>query len=277
LGGGVAAPTKDHFIIRYSAFDIRCSFCYFRIKLEFFMLLEIENLRVAYGPIEALQGISLQVEEGEIVTLIGANGAGKSTTLMSIMRLPPPEAPTVLSGRLQFDGQDLLPFPPHQVVSRLGLALVPEGRRIFGNLTVWENLKIAAFGSKDSRQIQRQARHAFELFPRLEERQNQMADTLSGGEQQMLAVARALMTGGKMLLLDEPSMGLAPLLMYDLFRVLKEINRQGTTILLVEQNARIALKYSHRAYVLEAGRIVLSGPAPELAKNEEVKKAYLGE
>ena len=241
------------------------------------MLLEIENLRVAYGPIEALQGISLQVEEGEIVTLIGANGAGKSTTLMSIMRLPPPEAPTVLSGRIQFDGQDLLPVPPHQVVSRLGLALVPEGRRIFGNLTVWENLKIAAFGIRDSKKIQQKASRAFELFPRLEERQNQMADTLSGGEQQMLAVARALMTGGKMLLLDEPSMGLAPFLMYDLFRVLKEINRQGTTILLVEQNARIALKYSHRAYVLEAGRIVLSGPAPELAINEEVKKAYLGE
>jgi branched-chain amino acid transport system ATP-binding protein len=241
------------------------------------MLLEIENLRVAYGPIEALQGISIQVEEGEIVTLIGANGAGKSTTLMSIMRLPPPEAPTVLSGRIHFDGEDLLPFPPHQVVSRLGLALVPEGRRIFGNLTVWENLKIAAFGIKESRKIQQKAQRAFELFPRLEERQNQMADTLSGGEQQMLAVARALMTGGKMLLLDEPSMGLAPLLMYDLFQVLKEINRQGTTILLVEQNARIALKYSHRAYVLEAGRIVLSGPAPELAKNEVVKKAYLGE
>jgi branched-chain amino acid transport system ATP-binding protein len=209
------------------------------------MLLQIENLKVAYGPIEALQGISLKVEEGEIVTLIGANGAGKSTTLMSIMRLPPPEAPTVLSGRLRFDGQ--------------------------------ENLKIAAFGIKDSRKIQEKAHRAFELFPRLEERRNQMADTLSGGEQQMLAVARALMTGGKMLLLDEPSMGLAPFLMYDLFRVLKEINRQGTTILLVEQNARIALKYSHRAYVLEAGRIVLSGPAPELAKNEEVKKAYLGE
>jgi branched-chain amino acid transport system ATP-binding protein len=241
------------------------------------VLLEIKELRVAYGPIEALQGISLQVAEGEIVTLIGANGAGKSTTLMSIMRLPPPEAPLHLSGSMRFDGQDLLSYPPHQVVSRLGLALVPEGRRIFGNLTVWENLKIAAFGIKDSRQIQQKSRRAFELFPRLEERKSQMADTLSGGEQQMLAVARALMTGGKMLLLDEPSMGLAPFLMYDLFQVLKEINRQGTTILLVEQNARIALKYSHRAYVLEAGQIVLEGAAPELAKNDRVKKAYLGE
>jgi branched-chain amino acid transport system ATP-binding protein len=241
------------------------------------VLLEIENLKVAYGPIEALHGISLQVAEGEIVTLIGANGAGKSTTLLSLMRLPPPEAPSFLSGRLLFDGRDLTAFAPHQVVSRLGLALVPEGRRIFGNLTVWENLKIAAYGLSDSRQIGRKARRIFELFPRLEERKNQMADTLSGGEQQMLAVARALMTGGRMLLLDEPSMGLAPLLMYDLFRVLQEINRQGTTILLVEQNARIALKYAHRAYVLEAGYIVLEGPAGELASDAQVKQAYLGE
>jgi branched-chain amino acid transport system ATP-binding protein len=241
------------------------------------VLLEIENLKVAYGPIEALHGISLQVAEGEIVTLIGANGAGKSTTLLSLMRLPPPEAPTYLSGRLLFDGRDLIPVPPHQVVSRLGLALVPEGRRIFGNLTVWENLKIAAYGVSDSRQIGQKAKRIFELFPRLEERKGQMADTLSGGEQQMLAVARALMTGGRMLLLDEPSMGLAPFLMYDLFRVLQEINRQGTTILLVEQNARIALKYSHRAYVLEAGHIVLEGPAGELASDAQVKKAYLGE
>jgi branched-chain amino acid transport system ATP-binding protein len=241
------------------------------------VLLEIENLKVAYGPIEALHGISLQVAEGEIVTLIGANGAGKSTTLLSLMRLPPPEAPTYLSGTMLFDGRDLIPFPPHQVVSRLGLSLVPEGRRIFGNLTVWENLKIAAYGVSDSRQFGQKAKRIFELFPRLEERKNQMADTLSGGEQQMLAVARALMTGGRMLLLDEPSMGLAPFLMYDLFRVLQEINRQGTTILLVEQNARIALKYSHRAYVLETGNIVLEGPAAELASNEQVKKAYLGE
>jgi branched-chain amino acid transport system ATP-binding protein len=241
------------------------------------VLLEIENLKVAYGPIEALHGISLQVAEGEIVTLIGANGAGKSTTLLSLMRLPPPEAPTYLSGTMLFDGRDLIPFPPHQVVSRLGLSLVPEGRRIFGNLTVWENLKIAAYGVSDSRQIGQKAKRIFALFPRLEERRNQMADTLSGGEQQMLAVARALMTGGRMLLLDEPSMGLAPFLMYDLFRVLQEINRQGTTILLVEQNARIALKYSHRAYVLETGNIVLEGPAAELAANEQIKKAYLGE
>lgn len=240
------------------------------------MLLRIENLRVAYGPIEALQGISLQVEEGEIVTLIGANGAGKSTTLMSIMRLPPPEAPTVLSGRIQFDGQDLLPFPPHQVVSRLGLALVPEGRRIFGNLTVWENLRLAAYARKDKQEIQKNSRRIFELFPKLEERKDQMAETLSGGEQQMLAVARAMMNPGKLMLLDEPSMGLAPLLMYDLFRVLKELNRRGTTIFLVEQNARQALKYAHRGYVLETGNIVLEGTAEELKKDEKVKNAYLG-
>jgi branched-chain amino acid transport system ATP-binding protein len=241
------------------------------------MLLEIENLQVAYGPIEVLHKISLQVEEGEIVTLIGANGAGKSTTLMSIMRLPPPEAPNYLSGSMVFAGQNLIRLAPHQVVSRLGLALVPEGRRIFGNLTVWENLKLAAFGFRDSRLIHRKAKKIFELFPRLEERKNQTADTLSGGEQQMLAVARALMTGGRMMLLDEPSMGLAPFLMYELFKVLQEINRQGTTILLVEQNARIALKYAHRAYVLETGNIVLEGTARDLSSDEQVKKAYLGE
>ncbi len=206
------------------------------------MLLSVENLRVAYGPIEALHGISFQVEEGEIVTLIGANGAGKSTTLMSLMRLPPPEAPILLSGRMFFEGQDLALFPPHDVVNRLGISLVPEGRRIFGNLTVWENLRLAAYARKDKQEIQKNSRRIFELFPKLEERKDQMAETLSGGEQQMLAVARAMMNPGKLMLLDEPSMGLAPFLMYDLFRVLKELNRRGTTIFLVEQNARIGLK-----------------------------------
>jgi branched-chain amino acid transport system ATP-binding protein len=241
------------------------------------MLLKIENLKVAYGPIEVLHGITLQAAEGEIVTLIGANGAGKSTTLMSIMRLPPPEAPTLLSGKIVFSGNDLAQFPPHQVVSRLGLSLVPEGRRIFGNLTVWENLKIAAYGMPDAARLHRKAGRIFELFPRLRERKTQMADTLSGGEQQMLAVARAMMTGGKMMLLDEPSMGLAPFLMYELFRVLQEINREGKTILLVEQNARIALKYSHRAYVLETGNIILEGEARALSRDEKIQKAYLGE
>jgi branched-chain amino acid transport system ATP-binding protein len=240
------------------------------------MLLSVENLSVAYGPIQALHEVSFAVGEGEIVTLIGANGAGKSTILMSLMRLPPPEAPRVLSGRMVFQGQDLVSYPPHEVVSKLGLSLVPEGRRIFGNLTVWENLKLAAYGQKDHKHLLKDSRHIFELFPKLEERKNQMADTLSGGEQQMLAVARAMMIPGPMMLLDEPSMGLAPFLMYDLFRVLKELNRQGTTILLVEQNARLALKYAHRGYVLEAGRIVLEGRAEDLARDEKVKSAYLG-
>ena len=240
------------------------------------MLLSIEDLHVGYGPIEALHGITFNVKEREIVTLIGANGAGKSTTLMSIMRLPPPEAPTYRSGKMIFEGQDLIPFPPHHVVSRLGISLVPEGRRIFGNLTVWENLKIAAYSNNNQKRIEENARWIFQLFPRLEERRSQMGDTLSGGEQQMLAVARAMMIRGKMMLLDEPSMGLAPFLMYDLFRVLKEINQQGTTILLVEQNARIALKYAHRGYILDTGNIVLEGSARDLLQNEEIKKAYLG-
>lgn len=240
------------------------------------MLLSVEDLRVAYGPIEALHGINFQVEEGEMVTLIGANGAGKSTTLMSLMRLPPPEAPSFRSGRMIFQGQDLIHFSPHEVVNRAGISLVPEGRRIFGNLTVWENLKLAAYAQKDNRAVLKNSRRIFELFQKLEERRDQMADTLSGGEQQMLAIARAMMNPGKMMLLDEPSMGLAPFLMYDLFRVLKELNQQGTTILLVEQNARIALKYAHRGYVLETGHIVLEGSAEELSKNEKVKDAYLG-
>jgi branched-chain amino acid transport system ATP-binding protein len=240
------------------------------------MLLSVEDLRVTYGPIQALQGISFHVAEGEIVTLIGANGAGKSTILMTIMRLPPPEAPRFLSGRMTFQGQDLTRFPPHEVVNTLGLSLVPEGRRIFGNLTVWENLKLSAYGQKDRQQIIKNSRRIFELFPKLEERRDQMGDTLSGGEQQMLAVARAMMNPGRMMLLDEPSMGLAPFLMYDLFRVLKELNNQGTTILLVEQNARIALKYAHRGYVLETGNIVLEGSAEALAGDEKVKDAYLG-
>jgi len=239
-------------------------------------MLAVRDLHVGYGMIEALHGITFDVQEREIVTLIGANGAGKSTTLMSIMRLPPPEGPTHRSGTIVFQGQDLTQVPAHRVVSGLGIALVPEGRRIFGNLTVWENLKIAAYSHNNPKRIEENARWIFQLFPRLEERRSQMGDTLSGGEQQMLAVARAMMIRGKMMLLDEPSMGLAPFLMYELFRVLKEINQQGTTILLVEQNARIALKYAHRGYILDTGNIVLEGSAQDLLQNEEIKKAYLG-
>ena len=240
------------------------------------MLLSIENLHVGYGPIEALHGITFHVREGEIVTLIGANGAGKSTTLMSIMRLPPPEAPVYRSGKMIYEGQDLIQFSPHHVVSRMGISLVPEGRRIFGNLTVWENLKIAAYAHDDHQQIQQKARWIFDLFPRLEERRHQMADTLSGGEQQMLSVARAMMTGGRMMLLDEPSMGLAPFLMYELFHVLKEINQQGTTILLVEQDVHESLSIASRGYVLEVGRITLNGDGKTLLNHEHIQKAYLG-
>ena len=240
-------------------------------------MVSVRNICVSYGSFDLLTDVSFLVNSQDRIGLAGKNGAGKSTTLISIMRLPPPEAPAYRSGKMIFEDQDLTQFSPHHVVSRLGISLVPEGRRIFGNLTVWENLKIAAYAHEDHQQIQRKATWIFGLFPKLEERRHQMADTLSGGEQQMLSVARAMMTGGRMMLLDEPSMGLAPFLMYELFHVLKEINLQGTTILLVEQNARIALKYAHRGYVLETGNIVLEGNAKDLALNEEVKKAYLGE
>ncbi len=243
------------------------------------MLLSVRDLKVAYGNIEALHGISFDVNEGEIVTLIGANGAGKSTTLMSISRLIPGVAELggrVTGGSITFEGRDLLQYSPHHVVTKLGITLVPEGRRIFGNLTVLENLKLAAYARTDDEELQRTFERAFRLFPRLEERKNQQGDTLSGGEQQMLAVARALMTGGKFMLLDEPSMGLAPVLMQELFRVLKEINEEGTTILLVEQNARMALRFASRGYVLEAGNVVLEGSSEELAENPQVKQAYLG-
>ena len=243
------------------------------------MLLCVRDLTVAYGSIEALHGISFDVDEGEIVALIGANGAGKSTTLMTISRLIPGVAELggrVTDGRITFEGKDLLGYSPHQVVTELGITLVPEGRRIFGNLTVLENLKLAAYACTDAGELQRNFQRVFSLFPRLEERKNQRGETLSGGEQQMLAVARALMTGGKLMLLDEPSMGLAPVLMQELFRVLKEINQEGTTILLVEQNARMALRFASRGYVLETGNVVLKGSSEELAENPEVKRAYLG-
>jgi branched-chain amino acid transport system ATP-binding protein len=233
------------------------------------ILLKVEDLHVSYGAIRALKGISFEVREGEIVTLIGANGAGKSTTLRAISRLVPYE------GRIVFDGVDLKNVPPHKVVE-MGISHVPEGRGIFANLTVMENLKLATWARKDHKEIKRDYERVFALFPRLAERKNQLAGTLSGGEQQMLAVGRALMSRGRLMLLDEPSMGLAPVLVREIFNVLREINAQGTTILLVEQNARQALKLAHRGYVLETGTIVLSGPCEELANNPEVKKAYLG-
>jgi len=236
------------------------------------MLLSIENLRVSYDRIKALHGINFEVEEGEIVCIIGANGAGKSTTLRAISRLVPVEA----GSKMTFAGKNLLDYPPDKVVSELGVSHVPEGRRLFGNLTVLENLRLAAFARKDYRAVEEDIERVFTIFPRLRERINQKAETLSGGEQQMLAVGRALVSAKRMMLLDEPSMGLAPLMMMSVFDVLKEINRRGTTILLVEQNARLALKFATRGYVLESGNLVLQGKSSELLANEEVKKAYLG-
>lgn len=240
------------------------------------MLLSVENLNVKYGNSKALHGISFYVEEGEIVTLIGANGAGKTTTLLSICRLPPPEAPRVSGGEICYRGKSILKTPPHLIVEDLKLALVPEGRRIFGNLTVQENLELASYARKDRSEIHRDYEKVIDLFPRLAERRKQRSESLSGGEQQMLAVGRALMTGCTFLLLDEPSMGLAPRLKYELFRTLKKLNQQGLTILLVEQNANLALQLAHRGYVLETGSIVVEGTAEQLIGNSEVKKAYLG-
>ncbi|HYF84052.1 MAG TPA: ABC transporter ATP-binding protein [Clostridia bacterium] len=233
-------------------------------------MLEIKDLHVSYGAIKAVKGISFEVEEGEIVTLIGANGAGKSTTLRTISGLE-----TAASGSIKFLGTEITKMPPHDIV-KLGISHSPEGRRIFANLSVVENLKLGANLRKDIDGIKKDIKRVFELFPRLEERQNQSAGTLSGGEQQMLAVGRALMTKGKLMLLDEPSMGLAPIVVEEIFKIIKEINNQGTTILLIEQNAYMALGIANRAYVLETGNIVLQGPAHELANNEDVKKAYLG-
>jgi len=240
------------------------------------MYLEIDNLRVKYGNIEALHGISFHVDQGEIVTLIGANGAGKTTTLHSIMRLPPPEAPKVTSGDIRFKGQSILGVPTHEVVDRLDIALVPEGRHIFGNLTVEENLQLATYGRKRDASVAQDFQHVYDLFPRLAERRKQRSEQLSGGEQQMLAMGRALMTRCEFLMLDEPSMGLAPLLMYDMFRSLKQLNQEGMTILLIEQNANLALKFANRGYVLDTGEIVASGPCEKLRDDPEVKKAYLG-
>jgi len=236
------------------------------------MLLAIADLRVSYGNIKALHGLNLQIDEGEIVCIIGANGAGKSTTLKAISRMVPVEAGT----QMTFQGNDLLEYSADKVVSKLGISHVPEGRRLFENLTVTENLKLATFARKDREQIQQDMERVFAIFPRLEERQTQKAGTLSGGEQQMLAVGRAYMSGRRVMLLDEPSMGLAPLLMMSMFDALRQINRDGTTILLVEQNARMALQFAQRGYVLENGNLVMAGPSAELLENRDVKKAYLG-
>ncbi len=236
------------------------------------MLLSVENLRVSYGNIRALHGVSFQIDEGEIVCIIGANGAGKSTTLRAISRLIRVEPGT----KMTFMGNDLLQYPADKVVSKLGISHVPEGRRLFGNLTVLENLKLATFARKDTKEIKQDFEQVFAIFPRLEERKTQKSGTLSGGEQQMLAIGRAFMSGRKIMLLDEPSMGLAPLLMISVFKALQELNREGTTILLVEQNARMALQFARRGYVLENGNLVLEGESADLLANPDVKKAYLG-
>lgn len=233
-------------------------------------MLKIDNIDVYYGAIHALKGISLEVKEGEIVTLIGANGAGKSTTLRTISGLLKPK-----TGSITFLGQDIAGVRAHEIVKK-GISQVPEGRRVFAEMTVMENLDLGAFVRKDKAGIQQDLKHVFELFPRLEERKNQSAGTLSGGEQQMLAMGRALMSRPKLLLLDEPSMGLAPLLIKEIFNIIVDINKSGTTVLLVEQNANMALSIANRAYVLETGRITLAGSAKELAASEDVRKAYLG-
>jgi branched-chain amino acid transport system ATP-binding protein len=239
------------------------------------VIISVEKLYAGYGRIEALHGISFHVKQGEIVTLIGANGAGKSTTLKALMRLAPPESPSVFGGDIRFRGESILNVEPHNVVDKLKMTLVPEGRRIFGNLTVMENLNLAAWTRKNE-DVRKTLDYIFGLFPRLAERAGQRSDTLSGGEQQMLAVGRALMTDCSVLLLDEPSMGLAPVLMYDMFRTLKRLNDAGLTIVVVEQNARLALEVADRGYVLDTGEIVAEGPGAELLGSPEIKEAYLG-
>ena len=233
-------------------------------------MLEIKDIHVYYGAIHAIKGVSLSVRQGEIVTLIGSNGAGKSTTLRTISGLLKPK-----EGDILFEGESIAGRPAQDIV-KAGISQVPEGRRIFANMTVMENLELGAFSRSDADGIEADMHMVFERFPRLLERKEQAAGTLSGGEQQMLAMGRALMSHPRLLLLDEPSMGLAPLLIREIFSIIEDINRAGTTVLLVEQNANMALSIAHRAYVLETGRIALSGDAKELAASEEVRKAYLG-
>jgi len=236
------------------------------------MLLSVENLNVSYGKIKALHGIDFHIDAGEIICIIGANGAGKSTALRAVSRMMPVED----GSRITFAGRDLLTFSADKVVSKLGISHVPEGRRLFGNLSVMENLVLATFARKDRERVAQDIDRVFSIFPRLKERSEQKSGTLSGGEQQMLAVGRAYMSAKKLMLLDEPSMGLAPLLMLNMFDSLREINAEGTAILLVEQNARLALKFASRAYVLETGNIVLEGKSDDLLHDPKVQKAYLG-
>ena len=233
-------------------------------------MLEVKDINVYYGAIHAIKGISLSVDEGEIVTLIGANGAGKSTTLRTISGLLKPK-----TGEINFLNKNIAGMPAHKIV-REGISQVPEGRRIFAEMTVQENLELGAFTRSDKEEIQNDFKMVFGRFPRLEERKSQLAGTLSGGEQQMLAMGRALMSRPRLLLLDEPSMGLAPLLIREIFNIIVDINKTGTTVLLVEQNANMALSIASRAYVLETGRITISGDAKELAASEDIRKAYLG-
>ncbi len=233
-------------------------------------MLEIKDIHVYYGAIHAIKGVSLTVRQGEIVTLIGSNGAGKSTTLRTVSGLLKPK-----EGDILFEGESIAGRPAQTIV-KAGISQVPEGRRIFANMTVLENLELGAYSREDSDGIEADMNMVFEKFPRLLERKEQAAGTLSGGEQQMLAMGRALMSRPRLLLLDEPSMGLAPLLIREIFKIIVDINKAGTTVLLVEQNANMALSIAHRAYVLETGRIALSGDAKELAASEEVRKAYLG-
>ncbi|MGI6308591.1 MAG: ABC transporter ATP-binding protein [Dethiobacteria bacterium] len=234
-------------------------------------MLLVENVSTFYGNIQALKKINFTVEEGEIVTLIGANGAGKTTTLLTISGLLKPA-----EGRINFCDKKIDDFPPHEIV-KLGISHVPEGRRIFPRLTLMENLEMGAYTRRDKDGLQQDLKTVFDTFPQLKGREKQFAGTLSGGEQQMLAIGRALMSRPKLLLLDEPSMGLAPMVVQEIFRIIEDINRQGTTILLVEQNAQLALRVAHRGYVLETGQVTLHDEASSLLENDEVRKTYLGE
>jgi branched-chain amino acid transport system ATP-binding protein len=234
-------------------------------------LLEVENIHTYYGKIHALKGVSLSVEQGQIVTLIGSNGAGKTTTLNTICGVTP-----AADGRILLNGEDITRVPPHRIVSR-GVIQSPEGRKIFTRLTVRENLEMGAFTRTDKAEIARDLEYVFTRLPRLKERQSQLGGTLSGGEQQMLAIGRALMARPRILLLDEPSMGLAPVLVEEIFEIIKRINEQGTTVLLVEQNARMALEVAHQGYVLQSGTVALTDKARSLMNNETVRKVYLGE
>ena len=234
-------------------------------------MLEIQDIEVYYGMIQAIKGVSFSVEQGEVIALIGANGAGKTTILHTVSGLLTPK-----KGKVIFEGKDISKVPGHKIVS-MGMAHVPEGRRVFAQLTVLENLKMGAYTRKDKKEIDETLQKVFKHFPRLQERQNQLAGTLSGGEQQMLAMGRALMSHPKIILMDEPSMGLSPIFVSEIFDIIKEVSKSGTTVLLVEQNAKKALSIADRAYVLETGKIVLSGDAKELMNDDSIKKAYLGE